>query len=390
MHATVSAPSPLASTVVRFDPAIVDLGLGYSVGEVFTLAAKIDDVEELCGFGLFIKWNTTYLEYVSHTLMMPVEDHPNGILHRPVVIQVDKVNEVQGTYDCAAFTLGGGPFTGSGTAFEITLRVKYQPIAPEPDAIFLVEFTMIDMSDPVGGLIPHSTQNCNVTIRAGSTVARFNPSTVELGPAYCRCDTFTLTARVDYVEDLAGFGLFIKWNTTYLEYVEHVVKVPVEVYPDGLLHEPVLLVQNDVNASEGSYWLAVASIGGPSFTGNGIAFEITYRVKRQPMEPAPDVNFLVKFTVHDLANPYPHDGIPHSIEHCNVTIYACIYPWWGIADINGDLEVDIFDLLLAVNAYDSTLGESNWNPLVDVAPPWDRVDILDMVTIASHYGEKYS
>jgi len=109
-------------------------------------------------------------------------------------------------------------------------------------------------------------------------------------------------------------------------------------------------------------------------------------VKYQPIVPEPDATFLIKFTLHDLASPV--NFIRHSSEDCNVTIRA--YPKWSIADINGDLKVDIFDLLLAVNAYDSTPGESNWNPLVDVAPLWDRVDILDLVTIASHYGEKYS
>ena len=386
MHATVSAPSPLASTVVRLDPAIVELGPGYSVGEVFTLAAKIDDVEELAGLGLTIAWNTTYLEYVSHTMTIPVEDHPGGILHRPVIVVVDTVNEVQGTYDCAVAALGGAPFCGSGTAFEITFRVKYQPIAPEPDATFLIKFTLHDLASPVN-LIPHSSENCNVTIHAGSPTVRFDPATVELGPDYSVNETFTLKAKIDNFEDLAAFALAINWNTTYLEYVDHVAKIPVEVYSDGILHDPILIVQNDVNISEGWYGLAVAGNGGPSFYGSGIAFEITFRVKYQPQEPESDVNFIVKFIAHEFIPP-SGPPIPHSIEHCNMTIHT--YPNWNIADVNGDLKVDIFDLLLAVNAYDSTPGESNWNPLVDVAPLWDRVDILDLVTIASHYGEKYS
>ena len=160
----VSAPSPLESTVVRLEPATIELGPGCCVGETFTLAARIDDVEELCGLGLTIAWNTTYLEYMSHTLMIPVEEHPNGVMHKPVVIVADGIY-VAGTYDCAASILGGAPFTGSGTAFEITLRVKYQPIAPEPDATFLVEFTLHDLCD-LHMPIPHSLQNCNVTIHS--------------------------------------------------------------------------------------------------------------------------------------------------------------------------------------------------------------------------------
>jgi len=163
----VSAPSPSASTVVRFDPAAIELGPEYCVGETFTLAAKIDDVEYLTGVGIQIKWNTTYLEYVEHILKIPVEDYADGVLHEPILFIADTVNAVQGTYDCATASLGGPTFNGSGTVFEITFRVKYQPIAPEPDAHFQVKFTLHDLADlwPCGG-IPHYIEHCNVTIHA--------------------------------------------------------------------------------------------------------------------------------------------------------------------------------------------------------------------------------
>ncbi|MFQ5621499.1 MAG: cohesin domain-containing protein, partial [Candidatus Nanoarchaeia archaeon] len=127
------------------------------------------------------------------------------------------------------------------------------------------------------------------------TVVRFDPATVELGPYFCVNDTFTLKARVDNVEDLLGFEFEIAWNTTYLEYVDHIAKVPVEVYADGLIHEPVMWIKDEVNASEGWYWVAVTTLGGPSFNGSGIAFEITFSVKYQPVDPEPDVNFMVEF-----------------------------------------------------------------------------------------------
>ena len=84
-----------------------------------------------------------------------------------------------------------------------------------------------------------------------STVVRLDSAVVELGPSYCVNETVTLTAKIDYVEDLAAFEFEIVWNTSYLEYVEHLLKTPVEVYPDGVLHEPVLIVIDSVNATEG-------------------------------------------------------------------------------------------------------------------------------------------
>lgn len=163
----VSAPSQLAETVVRFNPVTIEFGPEYCVGESFTIVAKIDDVAELCAFDLRMKWNTAYLDYVGHTMMVPVEHNLGGILHGPVFIVVDSVNETQGTYDCVVSTLGGAPFYGSGTAFEITLSLIQQPKAPEPDVHFQVRFTDHILADPYAGPpIYHSLQNCDVTIHA--------------------------------------------------------------------------------------------------------------------------------------------------------------------------------------------------------------------------------
>lgn len=60
------------------------------------------------------------------------------------------------------------------------------------------------------------------------------------------------------------------------------------------------------------------------------------------------------------------------------------------ADVNCDGKVDIFDIILATSIYDSREDELNWNPNVNYAPPWNRIDIYDLVTIASYYGQQYS
>lgn len=59
-------------------------------------------------------------------------------------------------------------------------------------------------------------------------------------------------------------------------------------------------------------------------------------------------------------------------------------------EVNGDGKVDIYDIVLACVAYSSKKGDPNWNPVADTAPPWDRIDIYDVVVIAGHYGKRYS
>ncbi|MGB9135007.1 MAG: hypothetical protein WCC63_05440 [Candidatus Bathyarchaeia archaeon] len=63
---------------------------------------------------------------------------------------------------------------------------------------------------------------------------------------------------------------------------------------------------------------------------------------------------------------------------------------WNPADVNFDLKADIFDLVLFAGAYGSTPSNPNWNPYCDIAEPYGIVDIFDMVTIASSYGEEYT
>jgi len=58
-------------------------------------------------------------------------------------------------------------------------------------------------------------------------------------------------------------------------------------------------------------------------------------------------------------------------------------------DVNGDKTVDIYDIVIAADAYGSHPGDPHWNPLADLAPQWGIINIYDLVTCAYHYGETY-
>jgi len=63
---------------------------------------------------------------------------------------------------------------------------------------------------------------------------------------------------------------------------------------------------------------------------------------------------------------------------------------FNLADVNGDLEVDIFDVVIASLAYGSSPSDLNWNLHCDITEPYDFVDILDLVLICGEYGEQWS
>lgn len=210
------------------------------------------------------------------------------------------------------------------------------------------------------------------------TVVRFDPAMVALNLG----DTFTVSARIDDVADLYGFVFEIEWNTTLLDYVDHVAKVPVERYSDGVLHGPVLVVRDTVNATGGTYMLGVSSLSpAVSFYGSGIVFEISFRATYQPIEHETSVVSSVVFMMDDLVSTCAC-AIPHYTYDCEVTIF-CFHS----ADVNHDWRIDLQDIVMCASSYGATSHDSHWNPDCDLAEPFGIIDLLDVVTVASHYGE---
>jgi len=84
-----------------------------------------------------------------------------------------------------------------------------------------------------------------------------------------------------------------------------------------------------------------------------------------------------------------HDGIFDLLFNPIFVTVTIVGDWWNLADVNFDFEVDIYDVVLAVNAYGSTPLDPDWNPHCDIAEPYGVINIYDIVMICSHYGETY-
>ena len=108
-------------------------------------------------------------------------------------------------------------------------------------------------------------------------------------------------------------------------------------------------------------------------------------------------NYWSDYTGVDLyCGPYQNetgsDGIgdtPYVIDENNVDRYPLMNPWKLVTiscDVNHDGKVDIIDVVLAASIYGCREGEPNWNPEADITSPYGIIDILDLVTIAYHYG----
>jgi parallel beta-helix repeat protein len=87
------------------------------------------------------------------------------------------------------------------------------------------------------------------------------------------------------------------------------------------------------------------------------------------------------------------DGIgdtPYIIDANNQDHYPLVNPWQPIlGDINYDGAVNILDIVAIASIYGCKGEDLRWNPQADLAPPYGKIDLFDLVTCTSHYGQTY-
>ena len=111
--------------------------------------------------------------------------------------------------------------------------------------------------------------------------------------------------------NLMGIEVQLGWDETVLKFVSNVTKIPVEDHPDGVLHQPIWKVKDEVNETHGfpwpyeesKYWLAYVSYPGLSFNGNGTVCRLTFEVLK---EGASNLTLTMTRLVDPNGEPIPH------------------------------------------------------------------------------------
>jgi hypothetical protein len=338
------APAITATTEIKVESAWSEFG--DSAGDLipipgtrFTVSVTIYDVVRLFGFTVIFRWNKEYLAYVTHI-----------ITDEFVFLFQDEVHPADGWYVlCACSDVIGR--TGNIWLFNMTFDVVRQPYYYETG-----DPLAVDSIDTSLGFI--STELWNYT---PSPI----PHTVE--PATVRIweqkDKATVDAR-DQALNFEGEG---KWFTAYIEFPEGYNLADIDV--SSILLNNTILVDPDAPAQIGDH----------------------------DSDDIPDL--MIRFNRTEVANFLLSKGI----EYGNVTLTVTgkldktmfkgsiaqirVSPLSG--DVNCDGEVDIYDIVQTCAAYGSREEEPNWNPNANYAPPWNKIDIFDIVTITSHYEETY-
>jgi subtilisin family serine protease len=81
--------------------------------------------------------------------------------------------------------------------------------------------------------------------------------------------------------------------------------------------------------------------------------------------------------------------LPYEINTANNVLVKGSIRARAVGDVNNDKKVDILDIVLIASIYGYKQGDPGWNESADLAPEWGKIDILDLVTCTIHYGEKY-
>lgn len=81
--------------------------------------------------------------------------------------------------------------------------------------------------------------------------------------------------------------------------------------------------------------------------------------------------------------------LPYEINIANNVLLKGSIRARALGDVNGDKQIDILDIVSIAKIYGHRQSDLDWNGFADIAPEWGKIDILDLVLCASHYGEKY-
>jgi len=130
---------------VRFISEITELRSDIPINQTFKVALVVEEVSSLYGFDFQLNWTTDYIQYVSHTVTIPVDSYSTpqtpspyeGILKNPILPVKNVINENKsipgGAWpDAMAWFAYSSyypapSFNGSGTVVVFTFKVIEKP-----------------------------------------------------------------------------------------------------------------------------------------------------------------------------------------------------------------------------------------------------------------------
>jgi hypothetical protein len=306
---------------IRVDPQLTETQEGLT----FTVSVKITDPEDLYGLDFQMNWNTTLLDYINHSLYIPVEDYWWGVLHEPVVIIKNELNQTAGTYWVAATSsFPASPFDRDGTVFDMTFQAKANGTCD-------LGIFSSNLSDSSGEPIVHNVWDGTVEIAPGvhdvAVTDIWTAGTI-VGEGYPIRINVTVTNEGTFPEN---FTLTVYANETVID--------TTQIYLSLDNSETATVIWDTSGWTKGNY--NVSAYAGP---------------------------------------------IPSETDTADNTLYADMEVSVSTpGDVDGDGDVDIYDIVKICACYGLKEGDPQYDGNCDIDGDGD-IDIYDIVIICSYYG----
>jgi hypothetical protein len=210
---------------------------------------------------------------------------------------------------------------------------------------------------------------------------------------------------LDSLWDIAGFDLYIYFDPSYVNAVS--ASIDPDSWWSSFWPGGTFMVTNQIDNNVGTVHVAFLGLQSAqgyheAVNGTGRILNIDFVVIAVNVTSQAGIEIAISNGATDLVGfphperPYPPWGfpgppwggeipeliIPHAVE--NSTFYFS-----PSGDVNFDGTVNIQDVIIMASMYGSREGEPDWHVSADIAAPYGKVDILDLVTCTGHYGEKY-
>lgn len=436
-----------------------------AVGESFTVSLRIFNLTRawtvdptnpnavvplgnLYGFDLNFTWDPAILQYVNHTLTVPVEQYPDGVLHDMILAVRDHLNSTNGSYRLvmSSYSPDSPPHAfnnpdKSSSFFNITFRAKRAgasslalvPVSrastPEqPAKLASIDGRLIVYNYVGGSFRTEGAPEARFAVSPSDGYAvvnkpvAFNGSTSSGGMEIVLYmwdfgdGNLLNTTEPTINHSYASFGLykprlrvmddsaiFSIWATG--EPLQIVARRDVMVVRFRFSSQPIVsggilpinvTVSNEGDAPE-SFSVSVyhnstkdpwVLLGEKRIENLGphCAVEIAVGWNTTYM---PRGTTHHRFLANATAIPCEEDDANNRLESGTIEVTQGGNSTQGLGDVNGDGQVDASDVLAARSSYDSREGDQNWNGAADLAPPHGSTDIYDIATIIYHYGKTY-
>jgi len=283
-----------------------------AVGREFTIAVKIVDVANLYGFDMKFRWNTTFLEYVNHSVCVPRDTFLDGVLWNPTLPLADEVDTTERTYWISYASMAPAPsFNGTGTVFTMTFKVIYHPVQPEPDANITLELYSTDLAAKGGNPISHTREHGTVILHQivlsvpALPVLKVMPIKTEKLPTNSSFNIDIWILGVNQSYDIANLSITLNFNSTLIR----AMSITEGPWPKSYAEDSIQLLRQ-INNVNGTVTYAIGLVSRkPEPPTTGILFTVTFQVIYESLiYPPPSSELTLDPTdiIDRTLGPIPH------------------------------------------------------------------------------------